>query len=98
MVEWPSSWPRDVTEIADLETVTSVARSAGIRVQLVRRQTSGPGHVVGLYRRSPDAPFERLQYIEAAASHGTIAAVALELLHQPLTDERDSLQMLDVLV
>jgi hypothetical protein len=77
LVEWPLPWPRDVSEIPELEPVAAAARKAGHRLQaLVPVPGRGPARVVH-YRW--DADRGRFEGREAPAG-GDAAGVALALL------------------
>jgi hypothetical protein len=85
LVEWPLPWPRDVSEIPELEPVGTAAKAAGLRLQALvpGGDARGDGHVrVIRYASQPtmgDAA-GHLQRAEVSAPTPDVVAAALDLV------------------
>ena len=94
LVEWPLPWPRDVSEIPELEALAPAARKAGVRVQAVipDQESSQPRVMLytwdagkGAYSGAeapagPDAAETCLALLEGGSPTGTVAIQATDVL------------------
>lgn len=94
LVEWPLPWPRDISEIPQLQEVARAAKAANVRLQGVVPQ-GDLALTVGLYLWNPSAA--RFEGVEAPAGSSP-AKTALALLSGDRPPGTHPIEVVDVLV
>jgi hypothetical protein len=82
LVEWPTAWPRDASDVEELQVLAPRLADEKIRLQLIRSADSSVSTMlqVILYRAAPGGWFERYLRTALSVSRREVAWAAARLL------------------
>jgi hypothetical protein len=98
LLEWPHPWPRDVSEIGDLQPLLAALHGTGLRLQVMRSaEAPGRRRRVVVYRQHHDAEgwFRNAVGVERVVDSPTLVDEAIDLVE---TNAGDTTRKTDILV